>query len=222
MKPFFKKNEGEGMEWLIIYGDMITVILTFFVLLFSISELDKEKYIKIVKALNESFGGSNYIEESGSVSKASKSFASTELVSEITETIYEQNLQDALEISNDNRGVVLHASDEIFFRSGEAEILNQGKTFLIKLSELIKNSPNQIVVEGHTDHIPINTAKYPSNWELSTARASSVVRFLIEEGDISPERITASGYADLKPRFPHFSKNRSKNRRVEIIMLNEK
>lgn len=223
MKAYFKKKEEEQTEgWIIIWGDMLSVVLTFFILLFGVSQVDTGKYSEITASLMDSFGGSD-MEQGIQTSGLNKDLVDMNiLVKKIKDAIAEQNLEDGLEISLDHRGAVLHAPGEVFFKSGEAEILDQGKVFLTKLSGLLKQVPYKILVEGHSDDVPINTPRFPSNWELSTGRASSVVRFLIEEAEIPPERLAAAGYSKYKPRFAPTPENRSRNRRVEIIMLREK
>ena len=232
MRYFTTKSnsDNEAPAWIVIWGDMLAVILTFFILLFGISEIDSVKYAEIATELSDSLGGS-FEGELGSRGKESE-LASlgikddlidlNTLAKKIKEAIAEQNLEEALDITIDHRGVVLSAPGEVFFRSGEAEILEEGGLFLRKLSSLLKMVPYNILIEGHTDDVPINTPKYPSNWELSTGRAASVIRFFIEEENISPQRLSAAGYAEYKPRFPQIPENRAKNRRVEIIILREK
>ncbi|MBI3600596.1 MAG: OmpA family protein [Nitrospinae bacterium] len=95
------------------------------------------------------------------------------------------------------------------------------KYFLESVNEIVKDVPYKILVEGHTDDVPIKTERFPSNWELSSSRASSVVKYFIEKG-IAPQRLSAVGYAEFKPRFPKTPENRPKNRRVEIIILRER
>jgi chemotaxis protein MotB len=110
--------------------------------------------------------------------------------------------------------------EKILFSPGCAELKPEIYPILDKLYEMLKDLPNP--VEGHTDSIPISTEKFPSNWELSTARASSIVRYFIAKG-INPERLKASGYADTKPIASNAApKGRAQNRRVEIVILNIK
>lgn len=112
--------------------------------------------------------------------------------------------------------------EKILFPPGSAEIKPETYPILDKLYEILKDLPNPVEVEGHTDSIPISTEKFPSNWELSTARASSIVRYFIAKG-INPERLKASGYADTKPIASNATpKGRAQNRRVEVVILNIK
>jgi len=118
-------------------------------------------------------------------------------------------------------GVVLEISDTSLFASGTAQPAAQAQEIVAKIAEAIGAGKNSVTVEGHTDNVPIKTAQYPSNWELSSARAASVVRALQEHG-ISPERLTASGLAQTKPRSSNDTEQgRRENRRVSLIVFNE-
>jgi chemotaxis protein MotB len=219
MKDFLKRpQEGDSQEWTVMWGDMLSVLLTFFILLFGVSQMDQGKYSEIMTSIGEAFQGSN-VEELG-VLDNENDLIDIEIISQkIKETIAEMNLSDELDISIDGRGAVLYAPGEAFFASGESKISKRGKTFLSKISTFLRKVPYKISVEGHTDDVPVNSAKFSSNWELSSSRASSVVSYFIEEENINPMRLSASGYSKYKPLFPQVPANRAKNRRVEIIVL---
>lgn len=126
-------------------------------------------------------------------------------------------------INIDTRGLVISLNNAILFESGSAELRSEHKDTLNKISEIMNAVDNYIRVEGHTDNVPINTNIYPSNWELSTARAASVVRLFIDECDVSPEKIVAVGYGEYKPIANNSTEEgREKNRRIDIIVLSEK
>ncbi|GAJ13378.1 unnamed protein product [marine sediment metagenome] len=109
--------------------------------------------------------------------------------------------------------------EKLLYRSGSAKIEAKSFQSLNALCSVLQSTDYFIRVEGHTDNIPINNPEFPSNWELSTARAVNIVKYFVSEGDISPERLSAAGYADSKPVVPNVSKgNRAQNRRVEIIL----
>lgn len=117
-------------------------------------------------------------------------------------------------------GVLLEIRDTALFASGTAQPAEQAGGILAKISEVLAKDGNAVIVEGHTDSVPIQTAQYPSNWELSSARAASVVRALQEQG-ISPNRLTASGLAETKPKeLNDTAQGRSANRRVSLLVLN--
>jgi chemotaxis protein MotB len=125
-----------------------------------------------------------------------------------------------LELTTDNRGLVLTLPEVGTFRPGRTELSSAARTLLGSLARPLRTLPYDVRVEGHTDDVPIRTAWFASNWELSTLRATEVVRFLIAEGGIAPARLSAAGYAEHRPRAPIDSPaGRARNRRVDIIVL---
>lgn len=123
----------------------------------------------------------------------------------------------------DKRGLVISLNNAILFESGSADVMSVNKDALIKIAETINQLGNYIRVEGHTDNIPISTSAFPSNWELSTARAASVVRLFISECNIPPEKVVAVGYGEHRPIGDNTTEaGRAENRRIDIIVLSEK
>lgn len=123
----------------------------------------------------------------------------------------------------DKRGLIISLNNAILFESGSADIKNNNENTLSKIAQIINELNHHLRIEGHTDNIPINTSKYPSNWELSTARAASVVRLFINECKVSPDKVVAVGYGEYKPVADNSTeKGRAKNRRIDIIVLSEK
>ncbi len=119
------------------------------------------------------------------------------------------------------RGLVIRFTGQLLFNLGEADIREEGEDVLLRVADIIREVPNDVLVEGHTDNLPINTPEFPSNWELSTARATRVIRYFIENEDIDPDRLSASGYSEYQPLRPNDTpENRAENRRVEIVLLN--
>jgi chemotaxis protein MotB len=120
----------------------------------------------------------------------------------------------------DKRGLVLRFSEPFFFGSGDASIRPEMIPILESLGESLEKIQNQIRIEGHTDNIPISTAKYPSNWELSTARATAMIRYFLDNYDFKPDRLSATGYAEFRPIATNRSpEGRLQNRRVDIVIL---
>lgn len=115
-------------------------------------------------------------------------------------------------------GLTLRIADNLLFASGQAELMYEGMVLISQLTEILQQFPGDVSVEGHTDNIPINTARFPSNWELSSARAISVLLFLEQEG-IAATRMRAIGYSDTRPlQSNETPAGRSGNRRVELIL----
>jgi len=213
------------------YGDLITQILIFFVLLFSLSTIDQYKFQMAMTSLQDSFGilqeGRALIEgefiESGEVGELMVSREEQQLFEEFQENLenlIEQNDFTGVHISMEERGLVIRFVEGVLFDSGKADIKPDAKKILDGIAPMLKRINHHIRVEGHTDNRPIHTKQFPSNWELSTARAVNVVRFFIEQHNFSPYIISAAGYGEYRPVAPNDSeKNRALNRRVDIVIL---
>jgi len=211
-----EKAREEGSEdsaWLITLSDMMMLLLTFFVMLFIIIEPSDQDYVGALRKIGDALGGK---------SLADRKMDLSTLQLKIDGLIKDNNLVKHMEATTDERGTVLLAEGDLFFKPGTAELTGDVKLFLKHVGRLIKETQYKVLVEGHTDDTPIKSPLYPSNWELSTARAASVVRYFTETMDINPRRFTAAGRAHFKPRYALIPENRPKNRRVEIIILREK
>jgi chemotaxis protein MotB len=125
-----------------------------------------------------------------------------------------------VEVATSARGLVVSLPEAGSFPAGRAELSDAARTVMLDMADQLRALPNQIRVEGHTDDVPIHTPQFASNWELSTARATTVVQFLIEAGGLDPSRLAAAGYAEYRPRLPNDSPDhRARNRRVDIVVL---
>jgi len=128
--------------------------------------------------------------------------------------------QTKLMTSIEERGLVISIQETLLFASGSAALTPRAKEILEKVSTVLATVPNYIRVEGHTDNLPINTDRFPSNWELSVLRATNVVHVLIEDGGLDPERLSATGYGEFRPIADNKTEaGRARNRRVDLIVL---
>ena len=234
-----KKEDSGGLtgnEWLGTYSDCVTLLLTFFVLLYSMSSVDSEK----VKAISQAFSimsgqaGNTFLEYDlyqgsqpiiGGESKIENTVEVSEdgnrtMYKDVKEFLEENQLNSMVDVSEDERGVMLQVKDNILFESGQATLIANSKEILDKINTLISTLPNSIIIEGHTDNVPISNSKYASNWELSTERAVTVVRYFIEKNNQDPSRFSAAGYGEYRPDVENNSdENRGKNRRVNILIV---
>lgn len=239
-----QKIDKGAPKWMVTFSDLMTLILVFFILLFSMSVVDATKF----RAVAESFQQRAIFDfypslipfenpaEDISVKKdpfedVNDPFKDVrkkekdsdndldQLIIEVQQFLEENQLNDVISASRDDRGVVLVLQERTLFESGEAQILEGAKPFLTKVGTLLETIPNLVKVEGHTDSRPINTFRFPSNWELSGARASSVIRYMIDQSNIEPYRFLAVGYGDTRPVVPNTTaENLQKNRRVVIVI----
>jgi chemotaxis protein MotB len=133
------------------------------------------------------------------------------------------NLENQIKFILEKRGLVIRISEHLFFDSGDASIRSDFIPLLSILAHALEKIPNHIRIEGHTDNVPIKTSKYPSNWELSTTRATTIVRYLLRHFDFEPEKLSATGYAEFRPVDSNkTAEGRLQNRRVDFIILSLK
>jgi chemotaxis protein MotB len=134
--------------------------------------------------------------------------------------LVKQGAQNKVTLTITRRGLVVSLKEAGFFHSGEAAIRPDSYELINTISELMSQYNNPLRVEGHTDNIPIKTAQFPSNWELSTARATNGLKYLIDHFDVDPDKISATGYAEFRPIAENTTtEGRAKNRRVDLVML---
>lgn len=236
-----KKGGGDGgpsgSEWLATFSDTMTLLLTFFILLYSFSTVDTEKLRKISAAFDSILRGQqgnsafDFSMKSGEVPLIGENSEQTivpiekgtgevSMYQKVKEFIEKNNMEATVEIKEDTRGIIIQLRDNVLFESGSASIKNGSLDIIEKISVLISTFPNDIVVEGHTDNVPIRNYKYESNWELSTARAVSVLRYFVETKKQDPLRFTAAGYGEFRPVAPNDSDSgRAMNRRVNILIV---
>ena len=224
-----EKEEG-APHWMTTFSDMTTLLLTFFVLLFAFAQFDLIKFKRVMGSIREAFGVQRtQIGEFPTAETTPIQLFDYQKLDSVIEMFYRQTrmyrelkreLQKipGVDVLVSERGIVVRAEERIFFDLGKADIKPEAYPFLDKMAELIKEYPEyRVAIEGHTDDLPINTPRFPSNWELSAIRATTVLRYFLSKG-IPPERLKAVGYANTKPLVPNTSmENRAKNRRVEFV-----
>lgn len=223
--------------WMATYGDLVTLLMCFFVLLFAFSSIDAQKF----EAVMQSFQGSAGILSGGkSLSEAPLVFDGMpesqtssqqvieqnklENLKEKVEEYLEQNQMEAMvEVELEDRGLVIRFKDNVLFDPGSANVKQGSFEILDFLSELLSTEElinEEIRVEGHTDNVPNISVIYPSNWELSTARATNVVRYFVERSGFTPARLSAAGYSEYHPIATNdTAEGRSANRRVDIVVI---
>jgi len=221
-----KIDSGENLErWLLTYADLITLLLAFFIVMYSMSQVDNKKFGKVSEALNTILrGGSSVLKyqlEQDKTGHGLLKLGNLRLVQQkIEERFRHLGRQEELQTEVTERGLVIHILESTLFDVGSAELKSRAMEVLDLVAEQVKNRPNHIRVEGHTDDRPIQTNVFPSNWELSSARATSVVRYISDNHGIAPDRISALGYGEFRPVKPNNSvENRAKNRRVDVVVL---
>ncbi len=238
------------------YSDMVTLLLTFFIMLFAMSTVDKARFTDVARSLSNSLlnlsTGESILDSSGKsiitvdfVNPSDKNLpqqnekyieSAEEMVIDAQRQIYEmemdiakeeirqaavaQGIGDKVEIIEEKDFIIVRLESELFFDSGRADIRPEGYPVLDQLAEVLRNIDNEILVSGHTDNVPINTPLFKSNWELSTARATTVVRYFTETLGLDPVKFTATGNGEHRPLADNSTaEGRQRNRRIEIMIM---
>ena len=231
---------GNSAGWLTTFNDLVTLLMVFFVLLFTMSTIDTKKMEDFQYALQSGLG---ILEEGNMASvsvKATKaiddmSHLMTQAEGEKSEKwgdtpdgkLAEQIRQLAksnlsIQVKHTRQGTRLSFENQVLFDFGKATINPGGFSFLNTIAKAINKVPHSVRVEGHTDNVPIQTRRFPSNWELSVGRAVNVVKYFAEVSNIKPQRLSAVGYGESRPVVANDTPlNRAKNRRVEILLITE-
>lgn len=202
-----RQSSDESEPWLISYADIITLLLAFFVMMLSVSSPDKSKLERLANVFSEE--------------EAQRKMSLPQLQAQMQNLVDSSKLTEDVEVRLTERGVEIQVREKLLFHRGKADLDVEAQRVLGKLSGMLISQSvkeRRLIVEGHTDSVPISTAQFASNWELSAARACEVIRFFML-GGIGPERMQAVGYADTKPVEPNVPKiGSAKNRRVVLVI----
>ncbi|MEF9952122.1 MAG: flagellar motor protein MotB [Clostridium sp.] len=231
--PRKKKEESHvnHERWLITYADLITLLMVFFIIMYSMGRVDAEKYQQLANSLNVAFtgGGKSPIGTDkppitdGNVKPIPEVQQMENAKEEVDEYLKGEGLSNKVNTNIDERGLVISLQDTVIFDSGSAVVRDDQATTLIKIGNILKKMPNYIRIEGHTDNVPIKNTIFSSNWDLSAMRASNMVEILVTSSGITPSKISAMGYGEYRPVANNKDVvGRSKNRRVDIVILNSK
>jgi len=222
------------------YGDMVTLLLCFFVLLYSFSTLDAKKFEMIAASMQMAF----HIQPGGPASSSPASIqegammqgsgeatspsdghrdqAVQRVLALVRDTIKTERLEDEIHIVENERGVAISMSEQILFADSSAELFPDGARIIYKIGTFLETIPNSIAIEGHTDNLIPSGTRYRNNWGLSAARSAAVASYLNESIGIDGKRLRAVGMSSAEPVVPNDSpEHRSLNRRVDLVILSE-
>ena len=226
-------SENDGVPqggWEVVYSGFILILLCFFIMLCSFSRMEESKVTRFVKsfshAVNILSGGLDFefgdIVLHDSENMVDENSEVANIYKDIKSIVKELKLENDVTLLFSDDGLVMRLSDKILFDLGGAAISVGAAPLLQKIGSIISRTSYSIRIEGHTDNLPINSVKFPSNWELSTARAVNVLRYFIEKNNIPAERLSAVGFGEFHPLLSNdFPGNRAKNRRVELVFIND-
>ncbi|MCP3873206.1 MAG: flagellar motor protein MotB [Desulfobacteraceae bacterium] len=232
-----KEGASGAPAWMATFADLVTLLMCFFVLLFAMSTTQQETYKELVKSLRSALGA-QAVPESGTREGLTMHAVPSEepsenqqidelggmiekemeeIVSEVRELVLFNKLGGEVSVTKTEDGVVITMSDLLLFSQGGTTLSAKGHDILEKVASVLSKLAYHVKIKGHTDSSPISSSYFPSNWELSSARASMVVRLLVKNG-VPPQYISAEGYAHYHPVATNdTTKGRGLNRRVEIV-----
>lgn len=244
-----KKHEDHVDEsWLIPYADVLTLLLALFIVLFAASEVDSQKFKEIAESFNNELqGGTGILDEEAAIEimtdtskiskldekeppKEEKTEAQLareqdmkelgELQEKIEVYIKDKGLSTKLETTLTGKGLVLKIKEGVLYPSGSADMNEVSRTIAVEISNLlVTDPPRNIFIDGHTDNIPANSEEFPSNWELSAARAINFMKILLENKQLDPKVFSATGYGEYHPVTSNDTpEGRAENRRVEVLI----
>lgn len=235
-----KKKKDNSERWLLTYSDLITLLMIFFIVMYSISNVDSEKYNSLATSLNTSFNptfsivegsGNHYIGNGLSNNTGNSQFLSNvspqttlsptqEIENELRNYLEAHDLTSQIDLHIEPQGLILSLNENVFFESGRAEIQPDYKKNILEIGEILNTFDNDVAIEGHTDNIPISNSRFKSNWELAAVRATNVVHLLIDEGHVAPNKLCATSYGEYRPIASNdTAEGRAKNRRIDIVLL---
>ncbi|MBU2454443.1 MAG: flagellar motor protein MotB [Proteobacteria bacterium] len=223
----------DDATWLVTYADLMTILLVFFILLYTLSFFEKEKYrhavetIKVQVEENENLIGLMELMEIPETADTRITIENITGLHSREKSLFE-NITKFARTNKQKQNIstrildgkiIVSVNGKALFNSGSAALNPTATSIFDEIIQILYDYPEyNINIKGHTDNIPISTEFFPSNWELSAIRATTVLKYLISKG-ISPQRLTATGYGDVMPLLPNTSEeNKALNRRVEFVL----
>lgn len=231
-----EEHHEEHMDesWLVPYADILTLLLALFIVLFASAQVDQKKFDQLAEAFSNAFGAGSMsiFDGSRSVPKLQDGAAPgqetpspapdplADVKRQLDQYVLENRLS-GLETALVSEGLIIRIKDTALFRSGSAELHAESRGLAAEIARLMATLTHPVVISGHTDNVPINTAQFPSNWHLSSARALNFMLFMMSQDPrIKPERMSSLGYGEYRPiAANNLESGRAQNRRVEILML---
>jgi len=237
-----KGGDGGGAPaWMATFGDLMSLLLTFFILLLSFATMDIEKFRDALGSVQESLGV-NPMSGTGVFSMARAPVApqtsisppvsfrppparavredlNREVAEKVRRFIRRKGIEDEVSIEDSARGVIVRVEGRLFFNPGTADMKPEVTPLLDEIAGIIRKNPDfHVAIEGHTDNIPIRSRRFRSNWELSAARAYSALQYLTEKVGVEADRLSIAGFADTRPLASNDDpEGRARNRRVEFV-----
>lgn len=219
-------------RWIVSYADMLTLLFALFVVLYATSDANPNKLKQVKNSIDRAFsvgvkdgdsGASAIFDSGGGLSEGINQVQSKTLIN-LSKTLgdfsQEKGLDNKIQIRSDSNSITISLADNLLFDSGSADLKPGSQEVLSEVANALAGLPNEIRIEGHTDDVPVNSQDFPTNWELSTARATRVLRFILDADQFKPGQLYAAGYADTRPVADNSTvEGRSLNRRADIVIV---
>ena len=237
-KKYLDQRQTDNHDrWLVSYSDFITLLLAFFIVMYAISSVSESKYRVVSESLVSAFTKTPIRPEPATSDTQTAPLKAPQIVARknVSQRRQQEQMRDMareimgvlaplvaegkVRVTQSSRGIMVEINASVLFAPGQAVLADSSEQTLRAVAQVLKNDEHAVQVEGHTDNIPIKTTNFPSNWELSTARASSVVRLFINSG-VDAGRLTALGYGENRPvESNDTAEGRTRNRRVTVTLL---
>lgn len=209
---YYTNSKDYINRWVVSYADFVTMLLALFMVLYAVLRLDNQKLMELQSKMQQAFNSSN-------VTKYQEINNNVNLEKFIGDNITQS---DSVKLLKSDKGLIIRVNNRMLFDEGSAVIKPDAQKTLGEIIKVLTKIDNPVIIEGHTDSTPIKNAKYPSNWELSTARATNIISYMVKSGEISPKRLSAVGYGEYVPVADNNTiSGRMLNRRVDIIVLDK-
>jgi chemotaxis protein MotB len=227
VKPRQEHSRAGQDRWLLSYADLVTLLLALFTTLYAASSMDTAKLAPLQSSIREAFDTPPIVEPVAArgtlvppVAVVSGQTPKDDLQLRLMNELADSLRLERVTIQRDARGLVVTLPEEAAFGVGQTDISGNAQAIIGRIAATVAPTGSAIRIEGHTDDVPIRTARFQSNWELSTARASAVVAFMVEQDGFDPSRLSAAGYGEFHPRVANDSdENRARNRRIDVVIL---
>ncbi|MDH5229005.1 MAG: OmpA family protein [Gammaproteobacteria bacterium] len=226
----FEHKRSNQAAWVITFADMMALLLTFFIVMHSFSSLNLQKYKAVSEAMQGVFGVQQQMAQEDNKTEIKRdgktdieiTESESELFSQLKELLKSEQQHGLVQIHKNGNQIVLRFPERVAFASGSDVLRDEFSPIVKKVVDILQASTGLILVSGHTDDKPIHTERFRSNWELSAARAVSVIHSLLKNSELSSERVIAQGYGDTRPIMPNDNDlNRMMNRRVDITIMED-
>jgi chemotaxis protein MotB len=242
------EKEPNLERWLVSYADFITLLFAVFVMLYAMSIVDQKKMEEVQASIQSSFSGPQTLtpalkvignkdfglipevveppvpsQAQDEAAAAAEAQEFSEIKKEVEDNLQGYGAKNEVQLTINERGLVISLKEAGFFPSGTAKMQAEALPILDKIATSISRYANTLRIEGHTDNVPVNSPAFPSNWELSAARANSIVHYLVEKHGFKGAKLSVTGYGEYRPIADNATEEgRKLNRRVDIVMLSRK